>query len=127
MAELRSEFRSLIGFTRIESPGDYSELSNLPEEKQVPLSVKPPSWVPTSVVRGEGVFLHFSEDAIESWLKKVKGLNARFYEAHKRWRRNRGLDAEGDDSTYPTMQYVLLHSLSHALIRQFSLECGYTT
>ena len=25
------------------------------------------------------------------------------------------------------MRYVLLHSLAHALIRQFSLECGYTT
>ena len=58
LAERLREVRSLIGFTRIESPGDYSELSNLPEEKHVPLSVKPPSWVPTSVVRGEGVFLH---------------------------------------------------------------------
>jgi len=25
------------------------------------------------------------------------------------------------------MRYVLLHSLAHALLRQFSLACGYTT
>ena len=25
------------------------------------------------------------------------------------------------------MRYVLLHSLAHALIRQFAVECGYTT
>jgi len=127
LAERLREVRSLIGFTRIESPGDYSEMAEFPEEKRVPLGRTPPRWVPTSEVRGEGVFLHFSEDAIQSWLKKVAGLETEFREAHKRWRRMRGLDAKMDDATYPTMRYVLLHSLAHALIRQFSLECGYTT
>jgi hypothetical protein len=28
---------------------------------------------------------------------------------------------------YPGLRYVLLHSLAHALIRQFSIECGYAT
>jgi uncharacterized protein DUF1998 len=124
LAERLREVRSLIGFTRIESPGDYSELSEFPEEKRVPLSYKTPSWVPASVVRGEGVFLHFSEHAIEAWLKKVKRLDAEFFEAHRRWRTTRGLEP---DSGYPTMRYVLLHSLAHALIRQFSVECGYAT
>src|SRR5262249_24166120 len=44
-------------------------------------------------------------------------------EAHRRWRSNRGLEP---DDGYPSMRYVLLHSLAHSLIRQFSLECGYT-
>jgi hypothetical protein len=127
LAERLREVRSLIGFTRIESPGDYSELSDLPDDKQVPLSFKKPSWVPTSVVRGEGVFLHFSEETIQGWLKKMKLSEGEFSEAHKRWRRIRGLRPEDDDRTYPTMRYVLLHSFAHALIRQFSLECGYTT
>ena len=42
----------------------------------------------------------------------------------RRWRLNRGLKP---DDGFPTMRYVLLHSLSHALIRQFAVECGYTT
>jgi hypothetical protein len=124
LAERLREVRSLIGFTRIESPGDYSELSDLPDEQRVPLSFKSPTWVPTSVVRGEGVFLHFNDDAIEAWLKKVKRLDADFFEAHRRWRNSRGLEP---DEGYPALRYVLLHSLAHALIRQLSLECGYTT
>jgi hypothetical protein len=124
LAERLREVRSLIGFTRIESPGDYSELAEFPPDRRVPLSRSAPRWVPTSEVRGEGVFLHFSEEAIHAWLKRVKRLDDEFFEAHRRWRTIRGLSP---DEGYPTMRYVLLHSLAHALIRQFSLECGYTT
>jgi hypothetical protein len=124
LAERLQEVRSLIGFTRIESPGDFSELVELPEEQRVPLSYKKPTWVPTSVVRGEGVFLHFREEALEPWFKKVRRLKSEFFEAHRRWRNSRGLEP---DDGFPEMRYVLLHSLAHALIRQFSLECGYTT
>ena len=48
-----------------------------------------------------------------------------FLEAHKWWRKNRGHKYPEDG--FPTMRYVLLHSLAHALIRQFAVECGYTT
>ncbi len=124
LAERLREAQSLIGFTRIESPGDYSEITELPDERRPPLSRVAPRWAPTSDVRGEGIFLHFSEEAIQGWLKKVKGLEAEFFNAHKRWRTSRGLESEAN---YPAVRYVLLHSLAHALIRQFSLECGYTT
>jgi len=123
LAERLREVRSLIGFTRIESPGDYTELGDFPKDQRVPLCRSAPKWVPTSEVRGEGVFLQFSEEAIEGWIKKTKARDAEFVEAHRRWRTNRGLEP---DDGYPTMRYVLLHSLAHALIRQFSLECGYT-
>lgn len=124
LAERLREVQSLIGFTRIESPGDYSEIADLPDEKRAPLGRTLPRWVPTSDVRGEGIFLHFSEDAIQAWLKRVKGFDSEFFNAHKRWRATRGLELEAN---YPTLRYVLLHSLAHTLIRQFSLECGYTT
>ena len=61
LAERLREVRSLIGFTRIESPGDYTELGDFPQENRVPLGRSKPKWVPTSEVRGEGVFLHFSQ------------------------------------------------------------------
>jgi hypothetical protein len=124
LAERLREVRALIGFTRIESPGEYSEPTEFPPERRVPLSRAKPRWVPTSEVRGEGVFLQFSEAAIESWVKGVKNHNAEFFEAHRRWRKNRGLVPE---EGYPNIRYVLLHSLAHALIRQMSLECGYST
>lgn len=124
LAERLREVRALTGFTRIESPGDYTEVGEFPEEQRVPLGRKAPKWVPTSEVRGEGVFLQFSEEAIGAWVRRTGEREAEFFEAHRRWRKNRGL---GPDDGFPTMRYVLLHSLAHALIRQFAVECGYTT
>ena len=124
LAERLREVRALTGFTRIESPGDYTEVGDFPKDQRVPLCRKAPKWVPTSEVRGEGVFLQFSEDAIEAWVKKTRERESEFFEAHKRWRKNRGLEP---NDGFPTMRYVLLHSVAHALIRQFSVECGYTT
>ncbi len=124
LAERLREVRSLIGFTRIESAGDYTEIGDFPKEQRVPLSRTAPKWLPTSDIRGEGVFLQFSEQVIEAWIKKTKEREGEFFDAHRRWRLNRGLkSADG----FPTMRYVLLHSLAHALIRQFAVECGYST
>ena len=124
LAERLREVRALTGFTRIESPGDYTEIGDFPQEQRVPLGRTNPKWVPTSEIRGEGVFLQFSEQAIEAWVKKTRERESEFFEAHRRWRQNRGLEP---NDGFPTMRYVLLHSLAHALIRQFAIECGYTT
>jgi hypothetical protein len=118
------EVRALIGFTRIGSPGDFNDPDELPPERLAPLCRSQPKWVPTSEVRGEGVFIQFKEDAVQKWVKKNKSLENDFFEAHKRWRTVRGLEAEAG---FPGLRFVLLHSFAHALIRQLSLECGYTT
>ena len=124
LVERLREVRALLGFTRIGSPGDFNDPDELPPERLAPLSRSQPKWVPTSEVRGEGVFLQFAEKAVQAWLKKNKGLEAEFFEAHKRWRNVRNLEPE---SGFPGLRFVLLHSFAHALIRQLSLECGYTT
>jgi hypothetical protein len=125
LAERLREVRALIGFTRIESPGDYTEIGDFPAGQRVPLSRLAPKWVPTSEVRGEGVFLQFADSAIENWVKKANEREGEFFDAHRRWRQTRGL--KEPDEGFPTMRYVLLHSLAHALIRQFAIECGYAT
>ena len=84
LAERLREVRALVGFTRIESPGDYTELGDFPKDQRVPLSRKAPKWVPTSEVRGEGIFLQFSEQAIEEWVTKTREREGEFKEAHKR-------------------------------------------
>lgn len=124
LAERLREVRALVGFTRVGSPGDFNDPDELPPERLAPLSRGQPRWVPASEVRGEGVFVQFKEDAVQKWVKKNKGLEAEFFEAHKRWRNVRGLEPE---SGFPGLRFVLLHSFAHALIRQLSLECGYTT
>ena len=58
------------------------------------------------------------------WLARVQRLNLEFFGAHKQWRKNRGLSPP--EESFPGSRFVLLHSFAHALIRQLSLECGYT-
>jgi len=125
LAERLREVRALVGFTRIESPSDYDNPAAFPANQRVRLSRTQPFWVPASEIRGEGFFFQFKEDVIQKWVKKAKFLDDVFMEAHQRWRIARKL--EPPQEFYPGVRYVLLHSFAHALIRQLSVECGYTT
>ncbi|MGH2390987.1 MAG: DrmB family protein, partial [Chloroflexota bacterium] len=125
LAERLREVRALVGFTRIESPGDLADVADFPRDRVAPLTRKQPQWVPAYDVRGEGIFIRFNEDAIEAW---ELGAAVREWEtvlrtAHRDWRKMRFLDPQ---TGFPGMRYVLLHSFSHALMRQLVLECGYT-
>ncbi len=124
LAERLREVRSLIGFTRIESPGDYENPADFPEDQRMSISRGRAKWVPTNEIRGEGIFFQFSEDEVLDWSIRSADLNDKFFEAHKDWRTARGLPDPEDN--YPGIRFVLLHSFAHALIRQLSLECGYT-
>ena len=42
--------------------------------------------------------------------------------AHREWRRRRNLDPTVG---YPGARFLLLHTVSHLIMRQFALECGY--
>jgi len=118
LVERLREVRSLIGFTRIDTPSEDAQTA------RAPLSRGSPHWVPSAEIRGEGIFLQFSEAAISTWVARCGLLDQQFLAAHQRWRSTRGMDPM---LGYPGLRYVLLHSLAHALIRQFSLECGYAT
>ncbi|NWJ98469.1 MAG: DUF1998 domain-containing protein [Chloroflexi bacterium] len=120
------EVRAVTGFTRIESPGDLAEDNQVAADHRVPLSRKAPNWIPASEVRGEGIFIQFDEAVIMRWLEDEarQKHNQAFFEAHCRWRESRHIP---DPQTgYPGLRYALLHSFSHALMRQLALECGYT-
>jgi hypothetical protein len=122
LVERLREVRALIGFTRIESPGDYDTPFQIPEDQLAPLSRNPPTWVPATEIRGEGIFFEFSESAIDAWASKLQAYDDEFKEAHKRWRESRNLPESG----YPRLRCILLHSFAHAVIRQLAVECGYT-
>ena len=125
LAERLREVRALVGFSRIESPSDYDNPAAFPPSQRARLSRKDPAWVPASEIRGEGLFFHFKEDLIEKWVNKNEAIDGVFLEAHQRWRLARKL--EPPHEFYPGLRFVLLHSFAHALIRQLSVECGYTT
>jgi hypothetical protein len=125
LVERLREVRALVGFTRIESPGDFAETGEIPPDNWAPISRQDPTWVPAAEVKGEGIFLQFSEATISAWeqTKVVKAYNSSCFEAHKSWRRARNLVPE---QNYPGARYILIHSFAHALMRQLSIECGYT-
>jgi hypothetical protein len=125
LAERLREVRALVGFTRIESPSDYDNPTAFPENQRVKLSRLQPTWAPSSEIRGEGLFFHFKKDLIQKWCKKVDKHDGVFLESHQRWRIARRL--EPPHEFYPGVRFVLLHSFAHAMIRQFAVECGYTT
>ncbi|HOC73462.1 MAG TPA: DUF1998 domain-containing protein [Candidatus Hydrogenedentes bacterium] len=120
------EVRALMGFTRIESNADFAEATQTGDARLTPLCRKPPTWLPASEVRGEGIFLRVREGMLAAWQEKPKvaRLEREFQEAHKAWRKLRNLEPAGGD--FPGIRLVLLHSLAHALMRQIVLDCGYS-
>lgn len=121
LVERLREVSALRGFTRISAPDDLEQTHG----KVAPLTRDAPTWLPCSEVRGEGIFLRFPEAAIAAWEERLTGAPAyeRLREAHVAWRVRRNLPP---DEGWPVPRYLLLHSLSHALIRELALECGYT-
>lgn len=112
---------ALCGFTRISAgePGDGRGVAPL-ESKGAP------SWVPVVENRGEGIFLRLDEGAVQAWEGAAVDnpvLDA-MRRAHREWREARGLDPT---QGWPGERYVLLHSLSHALINELAIECGYSS
>ncbi|MBA2462698.1 MAG: DUF1998 domain-containing protein [Actinobacteria bacterium] len=113
------EVAGLIGFTRIDAPYDDELLA-----ARVALSRAQSTWVPVSVVRGEGIFVQLMEKAVVAWVESNEALTESFRVAHRLWRHARG--KTDLDANFPGLRYVLLHSLSHALMRQLALASGYS-
>ena len=118
------EVRALVGFTRIESPGDYADPQDIPAELRAPLSRSAPSWVPVSEVRGEGLFLQFKRDVLIDWATKNAAREAEFRAAHSAWKTARAMPNPKDG--FPGLRFALIHSFSHALMRQLALQSGYS-
>ena len=115
------EVRVLKGFTRIDPPGD----ENGPDIAAI--TVGKPSWLPAVEVRGEGIFLSFNQNSLHRWeiRDQVVERASRIHEAWQvEWRQRYG---EGEPSLRVTPRYLLAHTFAHALMRQLTLDCGYST
>lgn len=114
------ETRALVGFTRI-LPEDGIPLS----DKMADLSLsKSIDWLPAIIVRGEGIFFEIDEDKINDWIDKSNAANRieRLVNHYILFQEKRGL-TENKNPFSP--KFILLHTLAHLLINQFSYECGY--
>jgi hypothetical protein len=117
------EVAALYGFTRIDAP--EWEVLDTPDSRQARISKAAPTWVPCAELRGEGIFLKFSEDAVAEWEQQAtvqQRMTSLLLPGHQSWREQRRLPP----NEFPGMRYLLLHTFAHVLIREFSLESGYS-
>ena len=111
-----------VGFTRFEpaAPDTDGELEMGVKRAALARDV---SWLPAVENRGEGIFLQFRREAVETWLQRA--------DVAKRGRVLMGgfdlwkAEHTGTHREFCGLAYLMLHSLSHLLITAISLECGY--
>ena len=80
-------------------------------------------WYPAYEVRGEGIFIEFNQADIDAWIS----ANPHVAERTKIINDNYAVSFIGQNHPRViTPKFVLLHTLSHLLIKQLSFECGYS-
>ncbi len=117
------EVRAVRGFTRIQPPGD-------PESPDIArLSVrKDLDWLPAIEVRGEGIFLEFDPAAVSAWeshpdvRRRASTINTQWL---SEWHERHGAGSSPLRAITP--RFLLIHTFAHALMRQLTLECGYSS
>ncbi len=114
------EIRAIRGFTRIQPPGGDENDTNI-----APISLGKKDWLPAIEVRGEGIFLEINTERLKVWeknpdvLERATTINHGWQEEYQtRYRKNAPF--------YVTPRFLLVHTFSHALMRQLTLECGYS-
>lgn len=114
------EVQALTGFSRIEP---IERISSVQESKNY-VSIKEPetNWYPAYEVRGEGIFIEYDQNEIYKWLKLNEGIDKRVEELNTKYN-NSFIGSTNPRSI--TGKFLLLHTISHLLIKQLSFECGY--
>ena len=121
LAHRLREIRALRGFTRIDYPDPY-------DDSEVPysyLSSEKVDWLPAVEILGEGIFIQLNEDKLSDWENRqdVKQRYKPLLNRYQNWRVEKGWEKDERFS----IRFVLLHSLSHVLIRELSLSAGYSS
>jgi hypothetical protein len=118
---------AFIGFTRLD---EMDRVNDLPGRLVKLTRNGKPTWVPATEDRGEGIFLQLSLDAIEDWENIV--YTTPLWAAHQAANRrnfarrfSETAKAVDPDTRLPAPRYWLLHTLSHVLIREMAMSCGY--
>ena len=118
------EVTCLYGFTRLEPPPTSAES----ELDEIQLAVdgadlaRSVEWLPALEQFGEGIFLHVAPAFLKSWLAKpdvaARAAVLKTGEGREAERLSRPPNHLGAG-------YWALHSLSHALLAELALDCGY--
>jgi hypothetical protein len=119
------EIRALHGFTRIEPlPGSPGK----PPIGLQFLSHNNMGWLPAIEVKGEGIFLALDKEHLKKWeaITEVLDRAGKIVTYHESRVLNPD-NAQIEISPALGARFLLLHSLAHILMKQLSLQCGYST
>lgn len=114
------ETRAFEGFSRI-----YATGLTRTEQRELFMDMTPMKrWLPAIVVRGEGIFLQFSEMRLQQWVHQHgTELEGRLSLMQ------RNMDAlatrRHQEVRVISPRFVLLHTFAHLLINQMVQDCGY--
>jgi hypothetical protein len=119
------EVSCLYGFTRFEpAPTIEDDI----EEVRLAVSGAPVGetldWLPAIEQFGEGVFVQFDPSVVAAWLERPEVLlrQQQLFAGFRKWQAAR---PGREHVRFPGMPYILIHSLSHALMVEMALESGY--
>ncbi|AUI62953.1 hypothetical protein B1H26_13315 [Amycolatopsis sp. BJA-103] len=125
LAKRLREVRALEGFTRGVAP-----LESEPEQRLAELHLSHDvDWLPAIEVKGEGVFVRLDEDRLREWetnpavIEQVEQMRLNHL-ALIRERTPSNPKTSGPKSPV-SPRFVLLHTLAHILINEWSLDGGY--
>ena len=111
-----------VGFSRFDAVtvDEAGELDIQTERAALDVT---PSWFPAIENRGEGLFVQFKAEDVASWELRdpVKFRAAELGAGFDMWKH----DHTRSSRRFPGMAYVLMHSISHILLTEVALECGY--
>lgn len=117
------EVRVLTGFTRLEAPEpEVDEQSHIVKLK----CSSGEKWLPAVEINGEGVFIELNkEKKINQWMQieTVKSRSDKYEECYAAYCQKKGWE----NFKPRNAEYVLLHTLSHMLIKEMSMQSGYSS
>lgn len=117
------EVKVLLGFTRVDAPDpDADEQPNIVYLNK---GSKGERWLPAVDINGEGVFIEFNQDSLKTWLsnEKISALSKAYESGYKAYCDSR----EWKVTVLRNAVYTLIHTFSHLLIKQMSMESGYSS
>lgn len=118
------EVRAIRGFTRVYPPTTPFQRGS---SKIVELSTKQFGWLPAVENKGEGIFIEINREILKK-IEKIKSYNDRIEQIANSF--SSDFLARNKSQQLPidiNLSMIFAHSLSHALIREFSITCGYST
>lgn len=122
------EVRVLTGFSRINGPDNNIIESSEEDGKKNYRLIKPLSdrdWYPAIEIYGEGIFIELNENMVEKWIKENPEVNQRVNNINKRY--SKILSDKEFKMRKITPKFILLHTLSHLIIKELSFKCGYSS